>query len=140
MPRNCVYNMKKEETIQLYIDEYLADKPEEVQAEFRNRDTARQYATIMAWKRHRSLKVLEEQSDASTILANLRQVRMSIEAAKDIAEADMVKIKEAVAQISESIEACELRRDLREIEELQRRQEEINRRLEALRDKTSKES
>ena len=129
--------MKKEDTIQLYIEEYLSDKSDEQKTEFRNRDIARQYSTIMAWKRRRSLKVLEQQSDASSILAALRQVRMSIEASKDMSETDMNKIKEAVTQISESIASCELRRDLREIEELQRRQDEINRRLETLRGKTA---
>lgn len=130
--------MKKEDTINKYIVEFLAEKSEEEREAFVQKDVARQYSAIMSWKRRMDIKRAEEISGAETILGMLAQLRRAVEIGKDMTEEDCIKIISAAEGIKSAAEQVRIRLDEKELAELKRKHEEIERRIRQLQEKALK--
>ncbi len=130
--------MKKEDTIRKYIDDFLAEKSEEEREAFMQKDVARQYSAIMSWKRRMDIKRAGEISGTETILGMLLQLRRAVEIGKDMTEEDCIKIISAAEGIKVAAEQVRVRLDEKELAELQRKHEEIERRIRELQEKALK--
>ena len=124
--------MKKEETIQKYVDDFLAGKSEQERIEFLEKDLSRRYSAIMAWKRRREIKEATKLSGVDDILLILSQAKRAIENAKSLCDSDLSKIQDASDAVSEAITRYRQLKTQKEIEILEKQQQEIQKRLNAL--------
>lgn len=122
--------MKKEETIKMYQDAYLAGKSEEARTVFLAKSVAKRYSCIMAW-RHR-MRHSNKTTDGSEIIDHLRVARKRIGTATDINEQELRTIDTELAALRDGMEVFRANRKAREIEELEQQQAAILERLRRL--------
>ncbi len=123
--------MGKAETVEKYIDQYLQDKKPEAAEKFRQKDINKQYATIMGWRRKlRQLEVTPKSADE--ILSRLKQLQELIYNLSEISTEDSKRIELQITALRSVFEECMERQKLRTIQELERQQQEIARRLQEL--------
>ncbi len=127
--------MKKEETIEKYLDDFLAGKSDQERIEFLEKDLSRRYAAIMAWKRRREIKEATKLSGVDDILLLLGQAKRAIENAKTLTDTDLCKIDDAKDAISITIDKYRQIKTQKEIEILEKQQLEIQERLNRLKGK-----
>ncbi len=112
--------MKKEETIKMYQEAYLAGRSDE----------AKQYSCIMAW-RHR-MRHSNKTTDGSEIIDHLRVARKRLGTATEINEQELRTIDSELAALRDGVEVFRANRKAREIEELEQQQAAILERLRRL--------
>lgn len=124
--------MKREDTYNKYIDDFLAGKSEQERVDFLEKDFTRRYSAVMAWKRRQEIKQAAEMSGVDDILLLLTRARMAVENAKSLSDEDLSKIDDAIDTLSVSVGRCREAMTQREIEALERQQQEIQKRLDRL--------
>ena len=87
--------MKKEETIKMYQEAYLAGRSDEARTVFLAKSVAKQYSCIMAW-RHR-MRHSNKTTDGSEIIDHLRVARKRLGTATEINEQELRTIDCATA-------------------------------------------
>lgn len=123
--------MKKEDTVKLYIEQFLEGKSEERKKEFRSRSIERQYASIMTWK-HRNSDLIS--SDSYTdILQNIRELKKNIVKMPVISDKELVKLKKEIMELTSSINEYERLRNEMEIKALEAEQQRLSLRIAQLR-------
>lgn len=130
--------MTKEETVMTLREEYLAGKSAEKREEFFAKPLERQYSAIQTWK-HRRDKAMRKPKPAAEhpadIASHLGAACKAVNSGADLSDASLAQIRSLVEELASLIGAELNRRRDAEIEELQRRQEEIAARLELLQNK-----
>ncbi len=81
--------MKKEETIKMYQEAYLAGRSDEARTVFLAKSVAKQYSCIMAW-RHR-MRHSNKTTDGSEIIDHLRVARKRLGTATEINEQESTR-------------------------------------------------
>ena len=124
--------MKKEESIKMYQDAYLAGKGEQARQAFLAKSVAKQYSCIMAW-RHR-MRHSNKTTDGSEILDHLRVARKRLSGASDINEQELRTIDTELAALRDGVSVFRANQKAREIEELEQQQARIMERLRNLKE------
>ena len=122
--------MKKEETIKMYQEAYLAGRSDEARTVFLTKSVAKQYSCIMAW-RHR-MRHSNKTTDGSEIIDHLRVARKRLGTATEINEQELRTIDSELAALRDGVEVFRANRKAREIEELEQQQAAILERLRRL--------
>ncbi len=133
--------MKKKETIALYLDDYFNGKSDEEKQSFYEKSIEKQYSAIMAWKRRRDMSgAASNPSSVATILEALKKVKRAIPALDTLSPKDADKIRTALNEIYndvdnfDKIKKGQLLRELEsEKEKIERQTENLQRKIEALR-------
>lgn len=144
--------MKKTERIALLRDEYLRGKSDEERRMFDEKDVDKQYGAIMAWRRRKqesSKKVNEtveekEEVSVSTIVAVLNKVKDEIHSLKSLTDEDRGRLYDALNAATDQVnnfdryKKSELLQKLEsERDEIFRKGESLNRRIDELRQQLS---
>ena len=125
---------KREETIRQYAEEYLAGRSEEQRREFYEKPVAQQYSNIMAWKRRQDKRnEAPEPVDVSAVLKHAQALPTLIDMTTNMTEQEMQAMQAAVDAAKETLNNYYRVRNTRELKELKRQQEEIQRRIDQLR-------
>lgn len=122
--------MKKEETIKMYQEAFLAGRSENARQAFLAKSPQKQYSCIMAW-RHR-MRHTNRTTDGSGIIDHLRVAHKKMNAATDINEQELLTIRTELAAIRDGLDVFAANRKAREIQELEKQQAEIAERLRSL--------
>lgn len=133
--------MKKSETIALYIEEFLEGRSEEERQRFHEKDLAKQYSSIMAWKRRRDLASnADNLSSVTSMFETLKKIRKAIPNLEVLPQKDADKLRGVLNEIHDDInnfdriKKGQLLRELEnEREKIARQGENIDRQIEALR-------
>lgn len=124
----------REETIRQFAEEYLAGRSEEQRREFYEKPVARQYSNIMAWKRRQDKKNEKPEAlDVATVLKHAQALAPLIDMTETMTEQQMQAMHAAVDAAKETLNNYYRVRNTRELAELKRQQEEIQRRIDQLR-------
>lgn len=123
----------KSETIKAYLDEYLQGKSEEKREEFLSKDIDRQYSAIMAWKRRRDIKGETKGLNAADVIKHASSLADLIDMTESFSEKEMAKMHEAIDAAKERLNNFNRMKKSKELRELQRAQEELQRRIDSLR-------
>ena len=123
----------KEETIRLYTEDYLKDKSEDKRNEFFAKPAARQYSAIMAWKRRNELRDKPKEASAADIIKLASALPSMIENAENFSDKELERLHEIIDAAKDRLNNFHRIRNTRELRALQRTQEEIRLRIEALR-------
>lgn len=134
--------MAKQDTINKYIDEYLAGRTPAAIEKFRSKDIDRQYQSIMTWRYNQRKKGETSQQAASepavktdtTAVESLRALRRTLERRKDITEGELDEITGELTSLADFVKAERHRLRLAEIQKLESSSREIAERLRVLRD------
>lgn len=126
--------MTREETIRRYAEEYLEGRSDEQRREFYERPMARQYSNIMAWRRRQEKRNAQPESlDVAAVLKHAQSLATMIDLTETMTETEMQAMHAAVDAAKETLNNYYRVRNTRELRELKRRQEEIQRRIDQLR-------
>ncbi|MBD5369928.1 MAG: hypothetical protein HDR80_02130 [Bacteroides sp.] len=126
----------KEETVAMYAEEYLKGKSEERRQKFNDASLNNKYAAIMAWRRKQEAASKKSGGTVVTgadVLKHASGLASLIKMANDIKDAERERIYAALDEARQTLDGFNRIRNTREFEELKRVQEEIQRRMEALR-------
>lgn len=124
----------REETIRQYAEQYLEGRTEEQRREFYERPMARQYSNIMAWKRRQEKKNPPvEALDVASVLKHAQSLASLIDMTDTMTAEEMQAMHAAVDAAKETLNNYYRVRNTRELQELKRQQEEIQRRIDQLR-------
>lgn len=135
-PRYKIEYMKREETINKYLEKYLEGKSEQQRAEFMAKDTNKQYSAIMAWKRRSSLKKAVEGITAAEVLKHIKTLPTLISMVDILSAQQIQTLLGELDKVRAKLENYEADRARREIEELEKRKQELDRKIARLRDIT----
>lgn len=126
--------MSKADTVNKYIDAFLEGKDAEAALRFREKDINRQYQSIMTWRynRRKKEKAVEEAAEPAPV-EMLRNLRKTLERNRDLSGEQLEELTSEVTSLLDFITALRHNLRLREIEQLERRREEIGERLKTLR-------
>lgn len=127
-------NMKKSDTLNLYIDEFLEGKSEVAKEEFLSRSIDRQYASVMAWKQRKNAAKMKQIS-FQNVLNTLKETRKSIPFLENLSSADINKLHKEIKNIENAINDYEKMRAEQEILQLESEQRRITEKLNQLRKK-----
>lgn len=125
-----ISTMKKEETIKMYTEAFLAGRSEKAREAFLAKSPQKQYSCLMAW-RHR-MRHSNKTTDGSGIIDHLKVVHKKINAATDINESELLTIDTELAAIRDGLRIFAENRKAREIQELEKQQARITERLRSL--------
>lgn len=137
--------MKKTETIAFYREAFLEGKDEEARRRFDEKDVDKQYASIISWKRRRNIAA-EDDSEPSVpvILEMVKKARRHINILENLSQRDSDKLLQAINELFDDvanfhrIRKEKLIRDLEaEKEKIARQEENLARKIEALRQELS---
>lgn len=119
-------------------EEYLAGKTPEKREEFLAKPIEKQYSTLQTWK-HRRDKAARRQKEtpkeSATLAEALGAACRAVNPGADLSDGALAQARSLVEELASLIRAELDRRRQAEIEDLQRRQEEIAARLELLQNK-----
>lgn len=125
---------KREDTISQYAEEYLAGRTEDQRREFYERPIGRQYSNIMAWKRRQEKRnEAPEPVDVAAVLKHARALSSLIDMTTTMTEQEMQAMHAAVDAAKDTLNNYYRVRNTRELKELKRQQEELQRRIDQLR-------
>ena len=124
--------MGKVETVQLYLDNYLAGKAPDFCERFKDKSIDKQYAAIMAWRRKQRIAEDTPQT-CNEIVDHIQRTCTLVSNMSGIKESDVARLENEVYALADYLSGfkAELRR--REIEDLERRRAEIEAKLNELR-------
>lgn len=126
--------MSKADTVNKYIDSFLEGKTPEAAERFRQKDISRQYQSIMTWRYNLRKREKEASESAEPAPAEaIRALRKAIERKRDISSAELEELASETAALADFIASLRQSMRLREIEQLERRRDEIGERLKTLR-------
>ncbi len=123
----------KEATVQAYLKEYLEGKSEGRRNAFLLKDIDRQYSAIMAWKRRKEMKEESKGISAQDIIKHASSLSELIDMAENFTDREAQKLHEALDAAKEHLDNFHRVRKSRELRELQKAQEELQRRIDSLR-------
>lgn len=137
--------MKKTETIALYRDAFLEGKDEETRRKFDEKDINKQYSSIIAWRRRRNISSDDdEQPSAALALELLKKAKKVINDLDSLSPRDSEKLWDAANEVADDvnnfdrIKKSRLIKELEsEKEKLQRQGENLERKIEALKQQLS---
>ncbi len=132
--------MAKIDTVNKYIDEYLAGRSPEAAERFRAKDVSRQYQSIMTWRYNRRKRAAAASCAAPAAVETpkspaemLRAVRRDMERRRDLTEEMLDELTAELDGFAEFVRQTRHRMRVAEIEMLETRREEIAERLKTLR-------
>lgn len=132
--------MAKIDTVNKYIDEYLAGKSPEAAERFRAKDVSRQYQSIMTWRYNQRKRAAAATAAAPAAVETpkspaemLRSVRRDMERRRDLTEEMLDELTAELDGFAEFVRQTRHRMRVAEIEMLETRREEIAERLKTLR-------
>ena len=135
-----IRDMAKIDTVNKYIDEYLAGRSPEAAERFRAKEVNRQYQSIMTWRYNRRKRAAAASAAAPAAVEEpkspaemLRAVRRDMERRRDLTEEMLDELTAELDGFAEVVRQTRHRMRLAEIETLETRREEIAERLKTLR-------
>lgn len=137
--------MKKTDTIALYIDEYLNGKSDEDRQKFYEKSVEKQYSTIMAWKRRREIANSNANpASVSAMVETFKKIKKAIGELDSLSPKDADRLRTGLNEIYsdidnfDKIKKSQLLRELEsEKERIARESENLDRKIEALRQELS---
>lgn len=133
-------DMAKIDTVNKYIDEYLAGRSPEAAERFRAKDVSRQYQSIMTWRYNQRKRAAAASCAAPAAEETpkspaemLRAVRRDMERRRDLTEEMLDELTAELDGFAEFVRQTRHRMRVAEIEMLETRREEIAERLKTLR-------
>lgn len=130
-----IRDMAKIDTVNKYIDEYLAGKSPEAAERFRAKDVSRQYQSIMTWRYNQRKRAAAPagREEPKSPAEMLRGVRSCMERRTDLTEEMLDELTAELDGFAEFVRQTRRRMRVAEIEMLETRREEIAERLKTLR-------
>ncbi|MDE6294723.1 MAG: hypothetical protein K2M03_01525 [Muribaculaceae bacterium] len=126
--------MKREETINKYLDKYLDGKSEEQREAFLAKDVNKQYSAIMAWKRRGELKKSGEGVSVSEVLKHIKGIHSLLSLVPSMSPLQVNMLTEELDRVKTAVENFEADRARREIDELEQRKRELDEKIAQLRE------
>lgn len=126
--------MKREDTINKYLERYLEGKSEEQREAFLSKDVNRQYSAIMAWKRRGELKKNGEGVSVAELLKHIKGIHGLISLVPSMSPQQATMLTDELDKVKSAIENFEADRARREIDELEQRKRELDEKIAHLRD------
>lgn len=127
--------MAKIDTINKYMEQYLAGKSEKAIQRFHEKDVDKQYQSIMTWRynmRKRGVDIGDER-EGKDIVEELRGVRRRIDRCRSLDEQLLDDVERELQSLIEYVQQTRRRLRVSEIERLENCRNEIEERLQALR-------
>ncbi len=127
--------MAKIDTINKYMEQYLAGKSEKAIQRFREKDIDKQYQSIMTWRynmRKRGVDVGDDR-EGKDIVDDLRGVRRRIDRCRVLDEELLDEVERELQSLIDYVQQTRRRLRVSEIERLESRRNEIEERLQTLR-------
>lgn len=124
--------MKIEEVVKKYQEEYLKDKSDEERELFFRKNVKRQYGNIQSWRRRSLDKAKKEIVPVEILIDNIRKTVCHVKNLSDISQKDLKNLTAEAALLLKTIQEYEnIRRNCR-IEELRRKQIELEKEISKL--------
>lgn len=130
--------MAKQDTINKYLDEFLATCSPERKEKFLSKSVDNQYASIINWRRRNREKAemavnKAEAVSASVILATLRGLSKKLMEVKEISAAESRKLNDEIENFKNNVANHEENRKARMLAGLEKQARMLNARIEKLR-------
>ena len=124
----------REDSIRQYADAYLSGRSEEQRKEFFEKPIGRQYSNIMAWKRRQEKRNEKPEAiDVAAVIKYAQALAGMIDNTVTMNENEMSAMNAAVDAAKDVLNNYYRVRNTRELKQLKRQQEEIQRRIDQLR-------
>ncbi|MBD5203451.1 MAG: hypothetical protein HDS82_01065 [Bacteroidales bacterium] len=128
--------MAKIDTVNKYLDDFLAERKPEYREKFMKRSVDNQYASIISWRRRMKLKAEAGEPMATTpsgIVETLRTLRKKLVELPELTERECERLQKEVEAMNDAVvNHAEIRRQ-RALQELERQAAQIEQRIAALR-------
>lgn len=133
---------KREETVMKYLSEYLEGKGEEKSNEFLSRPLDKQYAAIMAWKYRKDEKKgakrkgktnVPQGLTSAEVIKHIQSLPTLIDMIENLPDSDFDVMYAGLDAAREALRNYHANRRAREIAALEKERDEIQRRIDALR-------
>lgn len=125
--------MKREETIKMYVDEYLQGKSEHQKEKFLSKDVNHQYASLMAWKRRKELKDGLVGIGVAELLKHIRSFRRLVPRASELSANEIKKLYKELEEAKLVLDNYDRLKAQRELEQLEQERRALEQRIDHLR-------
>lgn len=130
--------MKKEETIALYLEDFLAGRSQEAREKFLAKDISKQYGSIMAWKHRNTVAKPRVNVTAQSVLDSMRKIRKSLAAVESLSAKEISRLRESAQAFISDIDNFESLKKNQLLLQLENEQLKIARQIESLRQEMGK--
>lgn len=120
--------MKRTDTIAMYLEGFLAGKPEGTREKFLAKDINKQYASIMAWKHRQGMAAKSSSDVTATDIANsVRSAARMIVKLETCSDADLKRINKAIEELQDQLNNFDKIKKERLLSQLENEQLRISR-------------
>lgn len=130
--------MAKIDTVNKYLEQFLADRKPEYREKFMARSVDNQYASIISWRRRMKLKEETTNTSAASatgLVEGLRALRKKLADLPELTEKESVRLQKEIEAFKDTLlNHAEIRRQ-KTLDDLERQAAAIEQKIAALRSK-----
>lgn len=127
--------MKREDTIKMYIAQFLEGKSDSQREAFLSKDINKQYASIMAWKYRNNNKEAQKGIGYAELSRHIRSLGKLIPTATGLTGRQIANLKKSLADTIEMLDNFSQIQRAQELKELEQQRQALEAKIDELRSK-----